>query len=134
MEWGEDTLLVSLRGPLVYETLAPLEACWKAVRAKPRPCVVLDLSEVTFMASPALASLVGLWHWLKARGYGLRLSALSLTVRHILHRTRLEQIFPVEGEPFVTEALPSPSRRARPGAAGARRCPESHRHGEDLGL
>jgi anti-anti-sigma factor len=104
MEWGEDTLRVSLRGPLVHETLEPLEACWKAVRAKPMPCVVLDLSEVTFMASAALGSLVGLWRWLKARGYGLRLSALSLNVRHILHRTCLEQIFPVEGEPCVTEA------------------------------
>jgi anti-anti-sigma factor len=104
MEWGEDTLLVSLRGPLVDETLGPLQACWEAVRAEPRPCVVLDLSEVPFMASAALESLVGLWRWLKARGYGLRLSALSLNVRHVLHRTRLEQIFPVEGEPSVTAA------------------------------
>jgi anti-anti-sigma factor len=104
MEWGEDTLLVSLRGPLVYETLEPLQACWEAVRAEPRPRVVLDLSEVTFMASAALGSLVGLWRWLEARGYGLRLSALSLDVRHVLHLTGLEQILPIEGEPCVTAA------------------------------
>jgi anti-anti-sigma factor len=66
--------------------------------------VVLDLSEVTFMASAALGSLVGLWRWLKARGYGLRLSASSPNVRHVLHRTRLEKIFPVEDEPCVTAA------------------------------
>jgi anti-anti-sigma factor len=104
MKWGEASLLVSLRGPLVFETLEPLKACWEAVRAEPRPCVVLDLSEVTFMASSALGSLVGMWHWLKARGYALRISAVSLNVRHVLHRTRLERIFLVEGEPSVTPA------------------------------
>jgi anti-anti-sigma factor len=104
MEWGEDTLLVSLRGPLVYETLVPLQACWEAVRGEPRPCVVLDLSEVTFMASAALGSLVGLWRWLEARGYRLRLSALSLDVREVLRLTGLEQILAIDGEPCVTAA------------------------------
>jgi hypothetical protein len=51
MEWNPDTLLIYLRGQLVYETLVPLESCCEAVRGNPRPTVVLDLSKLTRIPS-----------------------------------------------------------------------------------
>jgi anti-anti-sigma factor len=104
IEWAEDTLLVSLRGQLVYETLGPLQACWAAVRGRPRPTVVLDLSQVTFLASGPLGSLVALHRWLADRGHQLRVSALSSQAREVLRMTGLAQFFSIDDGASVVVA------------------------------
>jgi hypothetical protein len=70
MQSSPDALLVYMRGQMVYETLDATEGCWQAVRHAFRRSVLLDLSQVTYMASAALGSLCGL------RDAGLSLRAL----------------------------------------------------------
>jgi anti-anti-sigma factor len=91
-----DALRVYLRGQLVYETLDSIESCWEVVRAGPRPSVVLDLSEVDFMGSAALGSLLGLRRWLESRGCCLRISAMSAEIRRVLEVTGLNRILPID--------------------------------------
>ena len=95
IEWGEESILVSLRGSLVYEALPSLQTCWEAVRGQPRPTVLLDLSGVTFLASGALGSLVALHRWLAVRGHELRVSALSSPAREALRLTGLVNFFAI---------------------------------------
>jgi anti-anti-sigma factor len=84
MQSSPDTLLVYIRGQMVNETLDATEGCWQAVRHAFRRSVVLDLSQVTYMASAALGSLCGLRRWLMSQGSGLRIVAISTEVRSIM--------------------------------------------------
>jgi anti-anti-sigma factor len=102
MDWRNETLLVSLRGEIVYETLIAFESCCEAVRAEPRPTVLLDLSELTYIASAALGSLLGLRRWLEARGSCLRISALSEEAREVLRITGLARVFSIDTEATLT--------------------------------
>jgi anti-anti-sigma factor len=104
MESSADTLRVYLRGQLVYETLGSTERCWEAVRAAFKPSVVLDLSAVTFIASAALGSLLGLRRWLESRGSRLRVSAVSPEVRRVLTATGLHRFFAIDDEAHETAA------------------------------
>ena len=85
------TLLIYLRGQLVYETHAFTESCWQAVRPGFERFVVLDLSQVTFIGSAALGSLRGL-----LRGSG------DPTPEHALWITASD-----DTEPLVKRALPT---------------------------
>jgi anti-anti-sigma factor len=93
LESSADTLRVYLSGQLVYETLDAVESCWEAVRVAHRPVVDLDMSEVSFMASAALGSLLGLRRWLVSRGCWLRISAMSADVRELLELTGVQRLF-----------------------------------------
>ena len=64
MQSSPDTLLVYMRGQMVYETLDATDGCWQAVRHAFRRSVLLDFSQVTYLASAALGSLCGLRRWL----------------------------------------------------------------------
>jgi anti-anti-sigma factor len=104
IEWGEDVVRVTLCGELVYETLVPLQSRWESVRGQPRPTVVLDLSEVTFLASGPLGSILELRRWLMARGQRLCISGLSWQVREVLRVTGLTKILSIDDEAIVTTA------------------------------
>jgi hypothetical protein len=56
MQSSPDTLLVYMRGQMVYETLDATDGCWQAVQHAFRRSVLLDFSQVTYMASAALGS------------------------------------------------------------------------------
>ena len=113
IEWSSDTLWVSLRGRLAFETRASTERCWEAVRGWFKPAVVLDLSQATLMDSTALKSLVGLRRWLELRGSCLRISAVSPEVRRVLTATRLDRLFAIADEPRDTSASPDRFRVVR---------------------
>ncbi len=104
LESSDDKLQVTLRGQLVYETLDSVELCWEAVRAEPRPSVVLDLSAVTFVASAALGSLLALRRRLTSRGCRLAIAAMSTEVREILDVSGLKQLFSTAEEPCESAA------------------------------
>jgi anti-anti-sigma factor len=93
LESSDDTLKVYLSGQLVYETLDSVETCWEAVRAAHRQSVDLDLSDVGFMASATLGSLLGLRRWLVSRGCWLQISAMSAEVRQVLELTGVKRLF-----------------------------------------
>jgi anti-sigma B factor antagonist len=113
IESSSNSLWVSLRGRLVFQTFASTKRCWEAVRAGFKPSVVLDLSEVTLMDSTVLGSLVGLRRWLESRGSCLRISAMSPEVRRVLTVTRLDRIFAIADEPRDTSASPDRVRGDR---------------------
>ena len=111
VESSADTLRVYLRGHLVHETLDATAACWRVLRARARPNVVLDLSEVKLLASAPLGALVGLRRWLLSRGYRLQISAMSAEVREIMERTRLNRLFSIVEETCDSAALDSTAPR-----------------------
>jgi anti-anti-sigma factor len=100
MQSSPDTLLVYMRGQMVYETLGATERCWQAVRDAFRQSVVLDLSQVTYMASAALGSLCGLRRWLESQGSCLRIVAIGTEVRSIMEASGLLRLFSVDDGPF----------------------------------
>jgi anti-anti-sigma factor len=104
IEWGQESMLVSLQGPLVYEALEPLQSCWEVVRGQPRPTVFLDLSGVTYLASGALGSLVAIHRWLTVRGHRLCVSALSLPAREAMRLTGLTEFFAIHDSTSVSIA------------------------------
>jgi anti-anti-sigma factor len=106
IESSSDTLWVSPRGRLAFETRASTERCWEAVRRGFKPSVVLDLSQVMRLDSTALGSLVGLRRWLHSRGSCLRISATSPEVRRVVTATRLDRFFAIADEPRDTSPSP----------------------------
>jgi anti-anti-sigma factor len=106
MQSSPDTLLVYMRGQMVYEMLDATDGCWQAVRHAFRRSVLLDLSQVTYMASAALGSLCGLRRWLESQGSCLRIVAISTEVRSIMEASGLLRIFsvddgPIENAPWI---------------------------------
>jgi anti-anti-sigma factor len=99
MQSSPDALLVYMRGQMVYETLDATEGCWQAVRHAFRRSVLLDLSQVTYMASAALGSLCGLRRWLESQGSSLRIAAISTEVHSIMEASGLLRIFSVDDGP-----------------------------------
>jgi anti-anti-sigma factor len=99
MQSSPDTLLVYMRGQLVYETLDATDGCWQAVRHAFRHSVLLDLSQVTYMASAALGSLCGLRRRLESQGSCLRIVAISTEVHSIMEASGLLGIFSVDDGP-----------------------------------
>jgi anti-anti-sigma factor len=94
-----DALLVYMRGQMGYETLDATEGCWQAVRHAFRRSVLLDLSQVTYMASAALGSLCGLRRGLESQGSSLRIVAISTEVHSIMEASGLLRIFSFDDGP-----------------------------------
>jgi anti-sigma B factor antagonist len=57
------------------------------------PVIVVDMSEVKFMDSSGLATLVGVLKWCRLNCSELRLAGLTQSVRNIFDISRLESIF-----------------------------------------
>jgi anti-anti-sigma factor len=112
MQSSPDTLLVYMRGQMIYETLDATEGCWQAVRHAFRHSVLLDLSQVTYMASAALGSLCGLRRWLESQGSRLRIVAISTEVRSIMEASGLLRLFSVDDGPV--EIAPRLGRDGEP--------------------
>ncbi len=66
----------------------------KIFRDKP-PVIVVDMTEVKFMDSSGLATLVGVLKWCRLNGSELRLAGLTKGVRSIFDICRLESIFQI---------------------------------------
>jgi anti-anti-sigma factor len=56
-------------------------------------CIVLDLSNVSYMDSSGLGVLVGLWVSAKRKGCYLRLISLSARVKELLRLTNMDKLF-----------------------------------------
>ncbi len=98
IEATETTIRVRLSGWMGYETLEQLQDCWKVVREQIRPLVVLDLAEVTCLASGPLGSILALRRWLEGHGSRLEISAASDDVREIMKSARLNALLPSKDE------------------------------------
>lgn len=86
--------VVTVRGKVFYDTLAPLTAALAQLTAAPARRVVLDLSAVPMCDSSGLSLFVRTRSDLAATGGWLRLAGTSPMVDNVLHITNLDRILP----------------------------------------
>jgi anti-anti-sigma factor len=85
--------LLVLRGEIDDATLPRLKAgLWRLLQRRP-PCLLVDLSRVTFIGSPALAVLIQARQDIQAYGGCLALFGLRGAVRNVFCQARLDQVF-----------------------------------------
>jgi anti-anti-sigma factor len=58
-------------------------------------CLVIDFASATFIASSLLSALILLWKQVRVRNGQAAVCNLSGNVREVLHRTRLDTMWPV---------------------------------------
>ncbi len=88
---GTDETTVRCAGRIVTETTALLKSTVKPLLA-PHHTVVLDLTEVDYLDSSGLGTIVGLYVSAKASNSRLRLVNLNQRVRELFSITRLGEV------------------------------------------
>ena len=82
--------VLRLKGPLTAENLADFQ---NAVRRENAPTMILDLSEVPYIDSAGLGSLVGAYISGQKSGRRIALTGVNDRVLHLFEITRVEQLF-----------------------------------------
>ena len=96
-------IVLELGGEIDMKCSAGIKDKFKEIyRTKP-PVIVVDMTEVKFMDSSGLATLVGALKWCRTNGGELRLAALTQSVKSIFEICRLETIFQIYDN--LSEAL-----------------------------
>jgi anti-anti-sigma factor len=98
--------VVTVRGKVFYDTLAPLTDALAGLTAGQASRVVLDLSEVPMCDSSGLNLFVRTRADLVAAGGWLRLAGTRPMVDNVLHITNLDRLLP--RYPTVEDALTAP--------------------------
>jgi anti-sigma B factor antagonist len=97
------TVILKLGGEIDMKTSTGVKSKLKELfENKPRVLVV-DMTEVEFMDSSGLATLVGALKWCRTNGSELRLAGLAQGVRSVFEICRLETIFQIYNN--LAEAL-----------------------------
>ena len=117
-----DVVVVRCRGRIVAgPDSQSLQDCVRELIPDTR-AVVLDLSDVAFVDSSGLGMLVRLHSSARAAGGGLRLCALSPTLRQVLQFTNLHQLFEIhENESDAVSSYYRSPRAATGGGTGGPR-------------
>jgi anti-sigma B factor antagonist len=84
-----ETTILRLRGPLTMGTLFPLQ---DAFRAQTSPTVILDLSDVPYLDSAGLGSIMMLHVSAEKNGRHLLLAAVSERVMSLIRMTRVDTV------------------------------------------
>jgi anti-sigma B factor antagonist len=103
--WGanQEQGILRLRGPLTTENLPQFQS---ALRREQVGTMILDLSEVPYVDSAGLGSLVSAYITLQKSGRRMALSGVNDRVLHLFQITRVEQLFPIFADLLdATEAL-----------------------------
>ena len=114
MEWLENTTegltVISLKGEIDLQFSPALRGLLQTQSKKHLPILLLDFSEVGYIDSSGLATLVE--YYQQARSYGGRiaLAALNPRVRSIFDLVRLNEIFPIFDTVVSARAELSPTR------------------------
>ena len=95
-------LVVSLAGEIDLDR-APEARRLLLDCVKRRQDVLVDLSEVTYIDSSGIASLVEALQWAKSRGTDLRLVAVSPQALRVFELARLDKVFAIH--PDIDAAL-----------------------------
>ena len=82
--------VLALKGPLTSDTLASFQ---NAIRRETTPTLILDLSQVPYIDSSGLGSLVGVYVSSHKAGQQVVLTGLNERVAHLFEVTRLEPLF-----------------------------------------
>jgi anti-sigma B factor antagonist len=99
MEWAESTVegltIISLKGEIDLQFSPALRALLQTQLKKNVPILLLDFSEVDYIDSSGLATLVEYYQQARSHGGRIALAALSPRVRSIIGLVRLDEIFPI---------------------------------------
>jgi anti-sigma B factor antagonist len=95
--------VVSISGDIDLETSPKLREFLKPKSTKKTPCLLLDFSEVNYIDSSGLATLIEYFQVVRGFGGKLALASLSPRVKNVFEIVRLEQIFSLH--PDVPSAL-----------------------------
>jgi anti-sigma B factor antagonist len=92
-EWKDNIAIMHVVGDIDLSRSASLQAaCHEVVNKKPDR-VIVDFSEVPYMDSSGVASMVKLLSRTKKTNTPLILAAMSARVRAVLQITRLDRVF-----------------------------------------
>ncbi|MFP4104631.1 MAG: STAS domain-containing protein [Phycisphaerae bacterium] len=97
VRWEENVAVVSVMGDIDYARSTGFQSGLLAIVDKKPDKIVIDLSDVGYMDSSGVASLVKLLSRMKRRHQSLALTGLSDRVRNIFQITRLEDVFDIYG-------------------------------------
>jgi anti-sigma B factor antagonist len=103
--WGanQEQGILRLRGPLTTENLPQFQS---AIRREQVGTMILDLSEVPYVDSAGLGSLVSTYITMHKSGRRMALSGVNERVLHLFQITKVEQLFPIFADLLdATEAL-----------------------------
>ena len=85
-----DRGVLSLHGPLTMENVSPF---MNAVRREDAPTMILDLTNVPYLDSSGLGSLVSACTTCTKAGRRMALTGVNERVQHLFEITRVEQLF-----------------------------------------
>ncbi len=88
-------VVLELGGEIDMKCSAGVKTKLKEIYRDKPPVIVVDMTEVKFMDSSGLATLVGTLKWCRLNGSELRLAGLTKAVRSIFDICRLESIFQI---------------------------------------
>jgi anti-sigma B factor antagonist len=88
-------IVLELGGEIDMKCSARVKDKFKEIYRDRPPILVVDLTEVEFMDSSGLATLVGVLKWCRLNACELRLAGLTKAVRNIFDICRLESIFQI---------------------------------------
>lgn len=88
-------VVLELGGEIDMKCSARVKGKFKEIFRDKPPVIVVDMTEVKFMDSSGLATLVGVLKWCRLNGSELRLACLAKGVRSIFDICRLESIFQI---------------------------------------
>ena len=93
----EGKLLVKLEGDVDLEHCAPIRKLLLGAVAKGKD-LLIDLSEVTYLDSSGVASLIEAMQIANKNGTALRLFAASSQVKRVFELARLDKVFPIHAD------------------------------------
>lgn len=111
---AERATVVEVGGEVELHSAGQLRDELMRAVASDNPCVVVDLSRVTFIDSTGLGVLVGAFKSVRERG-ALSLVCPQRSVRRVLEITGLTQVFPMYDT--LEDAIASCAKRTGPGGA-----------------
>ena len=88
-------IVMELGGEIDMKCSTRVKNKFKEIYRDKPPVIVVDMTEVEFMDSSGLATLVGVLKWCRINGSELRLAGLTKAVRNIFDICRLESIFQI---------------------------------------
>ena len=92
--------VLRLKGPLTAENLSPFQ---NAIRGEQAPTMILDLTQVPYIDSGGLGSLVGAYISRQKAGHRVVLAGVNRRVLRVFEITKVEPLFLIF--PNVCEAL-----------------------------